>query len=460
MKLNIFRIALLVMLYLVNLTSQADSQIITPDSKFSLNVSCSRFRFTAAESYLEINYAIYPSFVTLVMDSAGVRGIIDLQTTIKKKATDSLIVNQLASFPVLLNDTSAASLQKSFVSKMTYSLEEGSYLLEVRAKDRLNDSRRDSIIIPIEIVNYNTNTALSDADLCSKIVVSTDKNSQFYKNSYEVMPNPGFVFGASISPVVFSYVELYNLKPGFVYQIITKVVDRNGTAVIEKSRKRQFSTASTVDVATLNVTSIPSGKYFFNLILADTLGQSISKTSRQVFIFNPKVEQKHAQGSSVKAAEFAGLSENELNDEFRKIRYIAGKGDINTFNKLVDAQGKREFLAKFWTGIESGERGFINYTRAIYLDRVSVADQRYRVMGKEGWFTDRGRVFVLNGEPDEVERFPSTENSKPYEIWQYYQVENGVKFIFIDQSGFGNYRLVHSTKRGEVYDEQWQEYLQ
>jgi len=94
------------------------------------------------------------------------------------------------------------------------------------------------------------------------------------------------------------------------------------------------------------------------------------------------------------------------------------------------------------------------------LQRILSANQRYRAMGREGWRTDRGRVLMIYDEPNEIERFPSAQNNKPYEIWYYYSIENGVQFIFIDRSGFGDYVLVHSTKRGELQDEEWQRYLQ
>ena len=163
---------------------------------------------------------------------------------------------------------------------------------------------------------------------------------------------------------------------------------------------------------------------------------------------------------SSKSAEFVGLSNDELVDEFREAKYIASSSDINTFEKLTTMESRREFLANFWTDVESGRRGHSDFTRSLYLERVITANQRYKALGKKGWLTDRGRVFILYAEPDEVERFPSSENSKSYEIWHYYQIEGGVQFIFIEISGFGDYTLVHSTKRGELQDERWDRYLQ
>jgi hypothetical protein len=90
---------------------------------------------------------------------------------------------------------------------------------------------------------------------------------------------------------------------------------------------------------------------------------------------------------------------------------------------------------------------------------VSVVNKRYGSISREGWQSDRGRVYLLYGEADDIQRFPSSDDAKPYEVWEYNQIENGVVFVFIDRSGFGDYQLVHSTKRGELQDEGWERYL-
>lgn len=459
MKIRLIITAVSIACCLSFLASQTSRHLRTPRNAFTMNFDYSRFRYTNTESYLEVYYAIYPSLVTLMQDSGMVRGIVDMETVIRNKTTDSVFVYQQVSLPILLTDTSAESLQRSFISKLTYALPAGSYILQVRTQDRLNHLRQDSINFPLEIINYSNGTMISDVDLCSNVISSTNKTNQFYKNSYEVRPHPSHFYGAAGVPVVFTYAELYNLKSDATYLIKAQVVDRTGMVLKERSRSRRFNVTSAVDITTLTITSIPSGKYTFVLLLTDSIGQTISRASKPIFIFNPKVEQKSTGLLSAKSAELAGLSEDELTDEFRKIRYISYSDDINMFNKLSTADAKREFLAQFWTSVENGERGRSDLTRAVYLERVLTANQRYRAMGKDGWFTDRGRIFILYAEPDEVQRFPNSDNSKPYEVWQYYQIENSVSFVFVDRSGFGNYTLVHSTKRGELQDDQWQQNL-
>ena len=62
----------------------------------------------------------------------------------------------------------------------------------------------------------------------------------------------------------------------------------------------------------------------------------------------------------------------------------------------------------------------------------------------------------MYGEPSEVERYPNQTDTKPYEIWHYNDLEGGVLFIFADLTGFSDYTLINSTKRGEISDSDWQ----
>ncbi|MEJ2542771.1 MAG: GWxTD domain-containing protein [Calditrichaceae bacterium] len=80
-------------------------------------------------------------------------------------------------------------------------------------------------------------------------------------------------------------------------------------------------------------------------------------------------------------------------------------------------------------------------------------------MGREGWKTDRGRVFLIYGDPDEYERFPSSMDALPYIIWHYYDLEGSQIFVFTDLDGFGDYRQIHSSYRKELQNPNWQNML-
>ena len=97
----------------------------------------------------------------------------------------------------------------------------------------------------------------------------------------------------------------------------------------------------------------------------------------------------------------------------------------------------------------------VNTFRDQYLQRVGYANQNYTNGFRNGWKTDRGRVYVLYGPPSEIERYTSSQESQPYEIWHYNEMEGGVLFVFVDRTSMSDFQLVHATMRTELHDESW-----
>jgi len=429
------------------------------NNRFIINASCSRSWKDDTTSYVEITVSYYIGQVVLQKDSAGYRGSITLQIFLKKQ-TDS-IFSAIGNYmiPTLLSDTSRKELINEVLSKMTYVLGMGSYQLSIVGYDRGMPSHRDSLQYNVMIQRRPDSPVTSDLDLCTNISESSNTNDMFYKNGYRVCTNPSLVFGSNQYPVVFSYIELYHLRIGSTYAITTQILDTKGSILKSIKRVRRISFANTVDVTTVNIHTLSSGKYLFQYILSDTNGNEIAQSVKKFFIYNPSIQSLSGAVVSSKGAELAGLSDQEIIAEFHLAQYIAQSDQIRIFNKLTTMDARREFLAKFWTDIENGYQGRTDISRLIYLQRVFEANQNYKAFLKEGWRTDRGRVYILYAKPDEIERFPSSNSNKPYEIWHYYQIEGGIQFVFIDISGAGEYTLVHSTKRGEIQDEGWQQYL-
>ena len=80
----------------------------------------------------------------------------------------------------------------------------------------------------------------------------------------------------------------------------------------------------------------------------------------------------------------------------------------------------------------------------------------------KGYLTDRGRVYLQYGAPNDVKEVPSDPVTLPYEIWDYYYLNNqsNVKFVFYDPVLTGNdYELLHSNLYGEVQNPNWRMHL-
>jgi GWxTD domain-containing protein len=378
---------------------------------------------------------------------------------IQNKSNGIYVHTDRFSIPINIIDSASLAKTGSMVNNTTYVLSCGSYAVSVSGYDIHDRLRRDSVSFIVDIIKRPSTVALSDVELCSSISESSNQTDKFYKNAYRVIPNPNCLFGSTSLPVVYTYTELYNLTKGMTYAIKAQIVDSKGVVKKQRTHLRRFSMPNVVDVTTLNVTSINSGKFNYEVILSDTLGKEITKSQRPIFLYNPDVQPPEATILSEGSAVYAGFSFDELAEEFRRAKYVTQSEDVKAFEKLTTVEARQEFLLNLWTRVERGELGRSNLTRSVYMQRVQTANQRYHSYSKEGWRTDQGRVLILCGEPDEIQRFANSTDDKPYEIWNYHQIEGGVEFVFIDLSGFNEYVLVHSTKRNEIQDGSWEQLL-
>ena len=127
--------------------------------------------------------------------------------------------------------------------------------------------------------------------------------------------------------------------------------------------------------------------------------------------------------------------------------YIASPKQIDSINSAPTKDEKLKRFLAYWKKIsptpESNDNAIFNE----YFRRVNYANEHFSRY-YEGWRSDMGMVFILLGVPDNIERHPFDIDSKPYEIWEYYNLNQS--FAFIDRTGFGDYRLV-TPLNGDLY---------
>jgi GWxTD domain-containing protein len=81
-----------------------------------------------------------------------------------------------------------------------------------------------------------------------------------------------------------------------------------------------------------------------------------------------------------------------------------------------------------------------------YFSRIAQANVRFREEGQPGWLTDRGRVSIALGPPDQIYE-PSMSNVGTRGrtlIWEYR--EHRLQAVFVDQTGFGRWRMTLTSE--------------
>lgn len=80
-----------------------------------------------------------------------------------------------------------------------------------------------------------------------------------------------------------------------------------------------------------------------------------------------------------------------------------------------------------------------------YFVRLRQANARFRDEGSSGWLTDRGRVYVTLGEPDQIYEQGTNDVSQRgrVQVWEYREYQ--VQLVFVDQTGFSRWRLTTAS---------------
>jgi GWxTD domain-containing protein len=108
-----------------------------------------------------------------------------------------------------------------------------------------------------------------------------------------------------------------------------------------------------------------------------------------------------------------------------------------------DFTQRRDALERFWTTHDPTPGTIANERMAEFYRRVDHARTAFTTLQEpDGLRSDRGRIYVLNGQPSRVDRALSPRGYT--ETWTYDLT--GRSFTFIDERRNGNYRLAGSQK--------------
>jgi GWxTD domain-containing protein len=139
---------------------------------------------------------------------------------------------------------------------------------------------------------------------------------------------------------------------------------------------------------------------------------------------------------------FEGLP---VEDMIGPLVYVTDGNDWKKLNNASEEEQDSVFKT-FWDKRDPSPGSSENELFNEFYRRVDLVNRNFSYTRKEGWRTDRGRVFIVFGPPDRVERgTPTSYSQGDYEVWYYEELRE--KFVFYDEYGFGDFRLVSGNVR-------------
>jgi GWxTD domain-containing protein len=143
----------------------------------------------------------------------------------------------------------------------------------------------------------------------------------------------------------------------------------------------------------------------------------------------------------------------------KDVAYIITDEERKAFKKLETDDEREHFIEEFWRRRDPDPDTDDNEYREEYYERIAYANEHF-ASGIPGWKTDRGRIYIMYGKPDELETHPSgggynresyegggSTTTYPFERWFYRYlagIGSGIEIEFVDPTGSGEYRIARN----------------
>ena len=120
------------------------------------------------------------------------------------------------------------------------------------------------------------------------------------------------------------------------------------------------------------------------------------------------------------------------------VAYIITPEEKRAFMLLRSDDERERFIEVFWRSRDTNPATSENEYRAEHYGRIAYTNQTFAFGDVAGWQTDRGRIYITFGKPDEIRKTASRE------VWIYRYAPglgHNIEVEFVDAAGTGDYRL-------------------
>jgi len=240
-----------------------------------------------------------------------------------------------------------------------------------------------------------------------------------------IAPSVNHIFSDQ-HPQLWFYFEIYDVRSSppmpSTYRAIYQIIDPSGEVVLSDTASIQKDKMVTDTFHDFQVAALEEDQYLLQVTVQDPVN---GRTTTQKTTFQ-------VRWSTL------GQVAKDYEEAVEQLRYIATDDEYKELKK-AEGEERRKVWLEFWEERDPTPGTPANEMRTEYYRRIEYANRNFAVVST-GWRTDRGRVYIIHGPPDDIERHPMEIGGKPYQIWHYYSTNR--RFYFIDEDGYGDYKLV------------------
>ncbi|MCS6896177.1 MAG: GWxTD domain-containing protein [Bacteroidia bacterium] len=419
-----------------------------------------RYYTPEGQPYVELFIGVDASSVRYVARGGVYEGEVDF-TLIIKNALDAPVYADKFRFVLPpAKDSLSVSRQRLYADIRRLRIPSGTYQIEIEATDPNQTPRPQKVKAVMEFEMPERAGGFRYSDLLFAHRINAEE-APYERHGLRL--EPWISNGLLVDPDTLRiYGEVYatdslTTEP---YYLRVRVLDaQRAQEVSELSYARRPSRPKPFEafVFTLPIRRLGSGIYIAQIELCRNDGAVLASWYRRFTLISTAEPMVEASESEYDA--LYGFSESKLDELLGGMTHLASPSEKSFMRTLEKFSDKKKFFVAFWKK-RQGMPGSMDLKE--FLRRFEYAQQHFKSSMRPGWKTDRGRVFIQYGPPNDMQFFYNEPDKYPYQIWTYNQIgaQGQVIFVFYDPDLITNeYPLLHSNKIGEIQNRNWRAFL-
>ncbi|MCX6149189.1 MAG: GWxTD domain-containing protein [Ignavibacteriales bacterium] len=375
----------------------------------ALNFRSAQTGKTRMDVYVEVPYKV----IQFVKSIDGFKAGYSVTISILDEANEKLITEKTWNESVSSKNFSTTESQNNyFISTKSFDLSPNNYTIRTEVEDQ--DSKK----------NYVRTDKFTLRDLAGTIAISDlilILNKVEVNGKKQIVPNIARNVAAQKEGLSL-YFEIYSDTVRNL-QVEYLISDKQGEKIFSaKVTQNLHSGVNNIDY-TLKNPELSMGEYKLNVNIFDSNDKLITTAVKSFF------------------SKWIGIpgSVRDLDKAVDQMMYISRESELDFIKDAPNKDEKLKRYLDYWRAKDPTPQTDENEIFEEYYRRIEYSTEHFKHY-IEGWKTDMGMIYTTLGPPNNVERHPFEYDSKPYEVWDYYDISR--QFIFVDETGFGDYRLI------------------
>jgi GWxTD domain-containing protein len=451
---------------------------ISSGRELTANLTWCAFSTPENKNYVETYLSVIGNSVNYAKNKNGkFQASVDVMMTFTQDDSTRFGQRYILNSPELDDSTKTSN----FLDLQRIPLPTGYYTLSIALTDlnrvpQRTIMNRKNVLVDID----QDSVTVSHLEFLESYSNTTSENT-LSKSGYDLVPYVSAFLPENMTQLNF-YGEIYNTKkvlaadPKFLVLLYVESSVTNKKMQDFNAFLKPVPQKIVPLIYNFNIQNLPSGNYNLVVEVRNASNRLLALRKAPFERFNPGFTYKLDDLAAIDINNtFVGKYNNidTLTDMIRSLRPISSTSEVEYAEnrlKAGDVKLMQQYFYNFWMARNetNPEAAWLKYN-----EEVQKVNKEFGTQIIKGYDTDRGRVYLQYGPPDQRVVTLTEPSSYPYEIWQYYTIkpnpnlsvlnqpnvtsQTNKKFVFADfDLVTNNYQLIHSDARGEVRDDNWQ----